>query len=52
MMQIYASSLEDVYDEVEPIVQDHMMMVFVLLIMLMMAVMMMMLMLVAEVSME
>ena len=29
MMQICASSLEDVYDEVELIVQDHMMMEFV-----------------------
>jgi hypothetical protein len=28
--------LEDVYDEVAPIVQDHMMMVFVLLVLVMM----------------
>jgi hypothetical protein len=38
MMQIYASSLEDVYDEVELIVQDHMMRVFVLLVLVMMVV--------------
>jgi hypothetical protein len=36
MMQIYASSLEDVYDEVELIEQDHMMMGFVLLLLVMM----------------
>ncbi len=52
MMQIYASSLEGVYDGVEPIVQDHMMMVFVLLVLVMMVGMIMMTMEVVEVSME
>ena len=48
MMQIYASSLEDVYDAVELTEQDHMMMVFVLL----MVVVMMMVLLVVEASIE
>jgi hypothetical protein len=52
-MQIYASSLEDVYDEVELIVQDHMMTVFVLLVLVMMVVKsMMMMVVVVEVLME
>jgi hypothetical protein len=49
MMQIYASSLEDVYDEVELIVQDHMMRVFALLVLVMMVVKSMMMMMVVVV---